>query len=83
MPSHTENNFKMNRSEKEEQRMEANRIRAREVRKRKKLMIEDMQGKTARLTVENEMLRQRSIRNEEEIQELSKIIQTTQVRVLY
>ena len=73
----------MNRSEKEEQRMEANRIRAREVRKRKKLMIEDMQGKTARLTVENEMLRQRSIRNEEEIQELSKIIQTTQVRVLY
>jgi len=79
MPSHTENNFKMNRSEKEEQRMEANRIRAREVRKRKKLMIEDMQGKTARLTVENEMLRQRSIRNEEEIQELSKLIQTTQM----
>jgi hypothetical protein len=55
--TNTTNTTTNNRDERDERRMEINRIRAKEIRKRKKEMEEDMQKQIIQLTLENNKLR--------------------------
>ncbi len=61
---------KQHRDEKTERRMEMNRIRAKEIRKRKKQMEVDMQQQIIRLTLENSQLRSQIKMQDAEIKNL-------------
>jgi len=67
------------KSDREEQQMEANRKRARDIRKRKKKMIADMQQKIVQLTMENQMLLQNTQTQQTEIQHLRAYVQQQEV----
>lgn len=56
------------RSEREERRMEANRQRARDIRKRKKKMVEEMKQQIVQLTIENRQLHRQNQLQQTEIQ---------------
>ena len=57
-----------------QKRMEANRIRARDMRKKKKKMIEEMNTKIVNLTIENQQLKNLCSSQKSEIQSLRQIL---------
>lgn len=58
------------RTEREERRMEANRQRARDIRKRKKKMVEEMKQQIVQLTLENRQLVRQNQMQQAELQNL-------------
>lgn len=60
---------------KDEQQLEANRQRARNIRKKKKQMIENMQQQIAQLTMDNQLLLQQTQTQQAEIQHLRLLTQ--------
>ena len=57
-----------------QKRMEANRLRARDMRKKKKKMIEEMNSKIVKLTIENQQLKNLCSSQKSEIQSLRQIL---------
>ena len=79
-PVYRENNVEKSYAKEKKQtmemRLEANRQRAKEIRKRKKLMIEDMQKQLVLLTMENDKLR---TENQKQQQDLIVLRKTSQL----
>uniref|UniRef100_A0A7S3V8R0 BZIP domain-containing protein n=1 Tax=Chaetoceros debilis TaxID=122233 RepID=A0A7S3V8R0_9STRA len=65
------------RTEREERRMEANRQRARDIRKRKKKMVEEMKQQIVQLTLENRQLVRQNQMQQAELQTLRNAQQAT------